>query len=224
MELSTVKNQIIENVNNKHYLDYVPHSVHLTPEIINDIFNESNCTVVKSPKHPNEDSNITFYRNDKPERILSAHLNQFCVNPNDNFAKSRSRLKTSTKAEENLQEKLDKQRQNKEEELRESMKKEECELITKYTTAKTPVYYIYEGMEYKITPYRWHSGHRAHKCKCIRYTHNYIKQLFANEDCELISEYQNQQSKLKYLYNEKEYEVTFNDWKYFNKRPHLLKS
>ena len=222
METSTVKNQIIENYNNKRYLDYVPHSVHLTPEIINDIFNDENCTVLKSPKYPNEDSNITFYRNDKPERIMSAHLNQFCINPNDNFAKSRSKLKTSAKAEENLQEKLDKQRQSKEEELRQSMKAEGCELISPYTDYKTPVYYIFEGMEYKTTPYRWNSGHRAHKCKCIRYTHNYIKQLFANEGCELISEYQNQKSKLKYLYHEKEYEVTFNDWKFFNKRPHLL--
>ena len=60
METSTVKNQIIENFNNKHYLDYVPHSVHLTPEIIHDIFKTENCTVLKSPKYPHEDSNILF--------------------------------------------------------------------------------------------------------------------------------------------------------------------
>ena len=222
--LSTLKNQIIENYNNKHHLDYVPHSVQITTEIINDIFNEENCTVLKSPKYPHEESNITFYRNDNPERILVAHLNLFCVNPKDSFPKSGSKLFKSTKSTEpslTQEEKLDKQRQNKEEELRESMKNEECELISKYTNYKTPVYYIYEGMEYKTTPSKWNSGHRAHKCKCIRYTHNYIKQLFANEECELISEYQNQKSKLKYLYKEKEYEVTFNDWKFFNKRPHL---
>ena len=223
--LSTLKNQIIENVNNKNKPDYVPHSIIITTEIINDIFNAENCTVLKSPKYPHEESNITFYRNAKPERILVAHLNEFCEKPNVYYPKSGSKLfKSSTSSTEpslTQEEKLNKQRQNKEEELRESMKKEECELITKYTTAKTPVYYIFEGMEYKTTPTKWNSGHRAHKCKCIRYTHNYIKQLFANEDCELISEYQNQKSKLKYLYNEKEYEVTFNDWKYFNKRPHL---
>ena len=220
--LSTLKNLIVENFNNKHYINYVPHSVHLTPEIINDIFNEENCTVLKSPKYPHEECNITFYRNDNPERIMTAHLNEFCVNPKNSFPKSRSKLNTSVKAEENLKERLEKQRQNKEEELRQSMKNEDCELISKYTNYKTPVYYLFEGMEYKTTPNKWHSGHRAHKCKCIRYTQNYIKQLFENEGCELISEYQNQKSKLKYLYKDKEYEVVFNDWKYFNKRPHLV--
>ena len=101
------------------------------------------------------------------------------------------------------------------------MKAEGCELISSYSNCRTPVYYLYEGMEYKTTPGRWNSGHRAHKCKCIRYTQHYIKQLFANEGCELISEYKNQKSKLTYKYNDQIYEVVFNDWKLFSSRPHL---
>ena len=113
METSTVKNQIIENVNNKNKPDYVPHSIIITTEIINDIFNAENCTVLKSPKYPHEESNITFYRNDNPERILVAHLNLFCVNPKDSFPKSGSKLfKSSTSSTEpslTQEEKLDKQ-------------------------------------------------------------------------------------------------------------------
>lgn len=217
--LSTVKSQIIENWTNKTKLGYVPHSINVTTELINEIFEEQNCTVKKFPKCLHQGCIINFYRNDKPDQILVAHLNDFCVNPDYNYPKSQSKLYNSndTKVKQHL-----KTVNDKENALRESMKAEGCELISPYTDYKTPVYYIFEGMEYKTTPYRWNSGHRAHKCKCIRYTHNYIKQLFANEGCELISEYQNQKSKLKYLYHEKEYEVTFNDWKFFNKRPHLL--
>ena len=223
--LSTLKSNIIENWKNKYRTGYKPHPIHLTPEIINDIFNEENCTVIKLPKVLHQGCYITFYRNEDPEQIMAANFNNFCVNPKNSCPKGQHKSISSTSSVEptlTKEERLDKQRQNKEEELRQSMKNEDCELISKYTNYKTPVYYLFEGMEYKTTPNKWHSGHRAHKCKCIRYTQNYIKQLFENEGCELISEYQNQKSKLKYLYKDKEYEVVFNDWKYFNKRPHLV--
>ena len=45
--------------------------------------------------------------------------------------------------------------------------------------------------------------------------------MFEDEGCELISEYKNQKSKLKYRYQGVVYEVVFNDWKFFNSRPHL---
>lgn len=218
--LSTFKSQIIENYENKNYTSFTPHSVNVTTELINEIFKEQNCTVLKSPKKPNEESNITFYRNDKPECVLVAHLNEFCVNPKSNYPKSKSKLYNSidTEVKQPIKSTIDKENV-----LRESMKAEGCELISSYTNYKTPVYYLFEGMEYKTTPGRWNSGHRAHKCKCIRYTQNYIKQLFANEECELISEYKNQKSKLKYKFNDQIYEVIFNEWKFFNKRPHLRK-
>ena len=36
--------------------------------------------------------------------------------------------------------------------LRESMKAENCELISEYINCEKPVFYIYEGFEYKINP------------------------------------------------------------------------
>lgn len=217
-DISTIKSQIIENYNNQNNHDYVPYSINVTVEFINEIFKEQNCTAIKYPKWPHQDCIINFYRNDNPERILTAHLNEFCNNPNYNYPKSKSKLFNSndTKVKQPIKSAIDR-----ENELRESMKAEGCELISSYKDSKTPVYYMFEGFEYKITPYRWNSGGRSHKDKCIRYTQNYFKQLFANEGCELISEYKNQKSRLKYKYNDQIYEVIFNDWKFYNSRPHL---
>lgn len=217
-DYSTIKSQIIENYNSQDILSYVPHSINLTTEIINEIFKECNCTVIKSPKNLHQRSIITFYRNDNPEHIIVAHLNEFCNNPNKNYYKSSSKLYNSNNDKVKKPLKTTAEKEN---DLRESMKAEQCELISEYIKGDKPVYYLFEGFEYKTTPTRWKSGHRAHKCKCIRYTQNYIKQLFANEGCELISEYKNQKSRLKYKYNDQIYEVIFNDWKFYNSRPHL---
>ena len=65
--LSTLKSYIIENWQNKYRTGYKPHKIHLTPEIINDIFNEENCTVLKLPKVLHQGCYITFYRNEDPE-------------------------------------------------------------------------------------------------------------------------------------------------------------
>ena len=87
-----------------------------------------------------------------------------------------------------------------ESELRESMKNEGCELISEYNGSNVPVYYLYNSLEYKVIPWKWKRGHRAHNVRCIRYTNNHIKKLFEDEGCELISEYKNQKSKLKYIF------------------------
>lgn len=43
----------------------------------------------------------------------------------------------------------------------------------------------------------WNQGIRQHLTKRIHYTQNHIEQLFADEECELLSEYQNQKSWLE---------------------------
>ncbi|KAK8839242.1 hypothetical protein M9Y10_032171 [Tritrichomonas musculus] len=121
----------------------------------------------------------------------------------------------------------DKQKANqqklKEDELRESMKAEGCELISAYTIATADIYYTYEGREYKTKPTKWNSGHRAHKMQCIRYTPNYVKKVFADAGCELVTEYKNSKQKLNYKYNGNTFTTTFNDWIWYENRPHLSK-
>ena len=179
---------------------------------------------------------MTIYKNNDSDRWMRITIDNFLRSPNKNFPKDtywmqklgklpkpepKNRKKDPSIIEQNKADRLEHQRLDKEEALRESMKAEECELISEYIKGDKPVYYLFNGLEYKTTPTKWNTGHRAHKCKCIRYTQNYIKQLFEKEGCTLMSEYKNQKSLLKYMYNDKEYEVIFNNWLYFNKRPHL---
>ena len=53
-----------------------------------------------------------------------------------------------------------------------------------------------------MQPTRWNSGIRPHNVECIRYTQEHIAQLFAKEGCQLISQYKNQKSLLKYKYKD----------------------
>lgn len=105
--------------------------------------------------------------------------------------------------------------------LKESMNNENCELISEYEKYDKPVYYLYEGLEYKTTPNTWYKGVRAHKMKCIRYTTNYVKEMLKREGCELIGEYVNTKTPIKYTYNGKEYSIRFDKWKYNNRRNHI---
>lgn len=114
----------------------------------------------------------------------------------------------------------EKHRIEKTNQLKESMQNENCYLLSNYVNCKSPVYYLFDGYEYKTTPEKWHRGHRAHNVKCIRYTQNHIAKIFADEGCELLSQYKNQKTKLKYRFHDREYEITFNEWRYFFKRPH----
>lgn len=108
--------------------------------------------------------------------------------------------------------------------LKESMAKEECELISDYVASDETVYYLYKGLEYKTTPYKWKKERRAHKLKCIQYTTNHIKELFKNENCELLDEYKNNYTYLSYKYKDETFKVRFDDWKTFGLRPHLGKT
>ena len=72
--------------------------------------------------------------------------------------------------------------------MRKSMLNEKCILPSRYEAKNIPVHYLYEGLDYQITPMRWKAGCRAHKAKCIRYTQRYISQLFNREECQLLSQ------------------------------------
>ena len=197
----------------------IKYSLLATKEQFDELFNAHNCVVVQYPKDMKIHDFITFYRNDIPERIMYTYPIDFYRNPNKlyrknyNYAKKHNLFIPKTRADDL---RIERERQ-----LRESMKTEGCELISPYESSLKPVHYLFEGMDYKISPYRWYRGVRAHNVKCIRYTNEHIKQLFAKEGCELISPYVNQKSKLTYRYNGKEYTVVWNDWKFFNSRPHL---
>ena len=211
---------------NTHSLFY---TLNFTDELVNELFTKNNCTILRKPKYLYYDSMITFYRNDNPNRYLVAKLGAFFANPNCSFQKSGSKtIKPNTSPEELKKsdekyrmEASERLRQQKEDKLRESMLKEDCILTSSYELSNKLVHYTFEGLDYAITPTKWSKGIRAHKLKCIRYTHEHIAQLFANEGCELISKYVNQKSKLTYRYNGKEYQVVWNDWNCYNSRPHL---
>ncbi|KAK8876423.1 hypothetical protein M9Y10_006630 [Tritrichomonas musculus] len=190
-------------------------------KVVKQLFEEYDCTIVKAPKSLHQSCIITFYRNNDPNNLMVAHLDRFCEDPNQSFNKSKSKLLVKENTEKPINKVREQQRLEKEVKLRESMKSEDCEIISKYVNCDTKVFYIHDGNEYQTTPYRWNSGYRAHQSKCPRYTQNHIKKMFEDEGCELISEYKNQKSKLKYRYQGVVYEVVFNDWKFFNSRPHL---
>ncbi|KAK8840749.1 hypothetical protein M9Y10_030526 [Tritrichomonas musculus] len=227
--LETMKEKILENNRNKYFLNRIPISVNITHDLVNELFHENNCTLLKTPKQIYENSLITFYRNENPERIMVAHLNSFVANPQGQFQKSGSKIfkpylskEESQKLDEKLKaDKSEKHRKTCEDKLRESMKNENCILQSKYVNGKTKVTYLYNNMQYQTTPTKWNTGYRAHKAKCPRYTHEHIAQLFAQEGCKLISQYQNQKSKLTYEYKGRTFQVVYNDWKFYHSRPHL---
>lgn len=43
-------------------------------------------------------------------------------------------------------------------------------------------------------------GHRAHKVKCTRYTPNYVRKVFKDAVCNLLTEYKKQKTELRYVY------------------------
>mgnify|MGYP006962162817 FL=1 len=114
-----------------------------------------------------------FYRNSDITKILIAHLNEFCLNPNQKFPSCNIIVDDETSDEKWL---------------RKSMLNEKCILPSRYEAKNIPVHYLYEGLDYQITPMRWKAGCRAHKAKCIRYTQRYISQLFNREECQLLSQ------------------------------------
>ena len=187
-------------------------------EQFDEFFKKYDCTVLRYPKESRICDTITFYRNNNPTRIMYCYIRDFYRNNNKLFRKDYNYAK---KHEIELSKSNDESRQHKENKLREAMLKENCILTSPYIKSNKRVHYTFEGMDYALSPANWYKGIRAHKMKCIRYTHEHIKQLFAKEGCELISKYVNQKSRLAYKYKGKTFHVVWNDWNYYNSRPHL---
>ena len=207
-------------INEDYYYNYN----YATHEQFDEFMNEYDCKILRYPENGRMDCIMTFYKNNNPDRIMYCYFRDFVDKPNKLFPKDYHYMKKHNiipKTNKTKEESLNEKRQNNEDKLRESMEKEGCTLTSKYESYKKPVHYTFEGMDYSVQPTRWNMGVRPHKAKCIRYTHEHIAQLFEKEGCKLISPYKNQMSKLKYLYNDKEYEVIWNDWKFYNCRPHL---
>ena len=104
--------------------------------------------------------------------------------------------------------------------LFQSMKNENCTPISDYQGYNKPIYYLFDNLEYKTTPSKWNKGKRAHTQKCIQYTQNHVAELFARENCILLSPYKNIKSILTYKFNDSTYSVRFDNWLYLNSRPH----
>ena len=79
--LETMKEKILENNKNKYIKSFIPISTNITHDLVNKLFQENNCTILKKPKQIFEDSLITFYRNDNQQKIMVAHLCAFVLNP-----------------------------------------------------------------------------------------------------------------------------------------------
>ena len=202
----------IDKVNNTNF----------TNEQYDEYFGQHNCTLLRYPKDGNSEQTLTFYRNENPERIMYTTLSRFVREPNKLYKKDYTYMrKNNIMPNMTADERREQQRQERENKLRESMMKENCILTSKYDKADKHVHYTYENMDYRVTPQRWYAGVRSHKDKCIRYTHEHIAQLFEQEGCKLLSQYKNQKSKLTYEYQGRTYQVIWNDWKFYNSRPHL---
>ncbi len=194
-----------------------------TKEQYDEFFDSYDFVCLRYPENMLLYGFASFNRKTNPERVRYAHIIDFYKDPykkhpiDSNYEKKNGKVLTK----EDKEKKKEEERQKKEDELRESMKAEGCELISKYTTATADVFYLFEGNEYKTKPTKWKAGHRAHKTQCIRYTHNYVKKRFADEGCELLTEYKNSKQKLFYKHENTRYSTTFNDWLWYNNRPHL---
>ena len=193
--------------------------VKATKEQFDEFFNKYDALVYEYPNDMTVYGQVKFYFKKNPKRVMKAFVDAFYRCPHNSFSKVRNI--TAEGPVEDKAKKHEEERQKKEDALRESMKAEGCELISKYTTANADVFYLFEGFEYKTRPTKWNAGHRPHKAKCIRYTPNYVRKVFKDAGCILLTEYKNQKTKLRYLYEGKEYDVYFNDWLYYGSRPHL---
>ena len=194
-----------------------------TKEQFDEFFAEYDCVIVRYPQDMKLSGVLSFYRKNDVNTIRYVYLIDFYKKPNklhsiDYHYMKKNGMKIDKDAAAKRKEE---ERQKKEDELRESMMKEGCELVSKYTKASEPIYYMFEGREYKTTPSKWKAGHRAHQMKFSKYTPNYVKKCFADEGCELLTEYKNSKQVLFYKYENARYSTTFNDWIWYHNRPHL---
>ena len=186
-----------------------------------------NFILARKPKnkHLKLSDKVSFREKDSPI-VYRAELSLILEKKNDKSVYERDNRYRLTVDEINenakkRNEAINRDRLRREEEFRQKLAKEDCTLTDRYETVHKPVHYSYKGYDYKVSPKCWNQGARPHLAKYIRYTQKHVEQLFADEECELLSQYQNQKSWLSYKYHDKVYRVQFNDWRYLKVRPHL---
>ena len=110
----------------------------------------------------------------------------------------------------------------------EEMKRANCELIDEYKRADVKIKYLYEGKEYTI---RWHDWLRNIKPHLNRGNHNHtiwttesVNELLKRDDCELVGEFVNVNTRIKYKYQDSIYWVTLHSWISNKARPHFCKN
>ena len=69
----------------------------------------------------------------------------------------------------------------------------------------------------------WFNGYKPHLNGRLHPTDEYVRQSFADENCELINEYVNQREPLYYRYKNKLYMTSWINWNSNKRRPHLNK-
>lgn len=189
------------------------------------ILSRHDLILKRQPKNKliTRDDRISFAKKDKPNYVYRAKLID-ALKGNENVYVRDEHFRLPNDDLQNIsskrQESNERKRQHSEDKLRQSMLAEDCILTSRYETSTSSVHYTFNGYDYSVTPSRWNAGARPHQAKCVRYTHEHIKKLFADEDCELITEYKNQKQILTYKYNDKEYQVCFNDWLHNRIRKH----
>ena len=114
------------------------------------------------------------------------------------------------------------------------LKRETFSKIFKFTTITTIttllhllLYYIYCPttnetliLGHAFPPNGVKGGKMTQNIYYFQYTQNHVAELFARENCILLSPYKNIKSILTYKFNDSTYSVRFDNWLYLNSRPH----
>ena len=132
------------------------YSVTATKEQFDEFFNKYDAVVYEYPDDMKVYGLVKFYYKKNPKRVMNAFIEDFYRNPYNSFQKVRNVIADGVvkdKLVEDKSKKLEADRLKREESLRESMRAENCELISKYTKANDVVYYLFEGFEYKTRPH-----------------------------------------------------------------------
>ena len=100
-----------------------------------------------------------------------------------------------------------------------ALKIENCIIISEFMNESTPFKYIQNNKEYEITWKKWRDCVRPHNNN--RLTHDDVKQILANENCELISTYKNLKNVITYLYDGQHVSIRCDHWKDRHQRLYL---
>ncbi|KAK8897825.1 hypothetical protein M9Y10_000053 [Tritrichomonas musculus] len=117
------------------------------------------------------------------------------------------------------------------------MMKENCKLIDEYKNARTKMKYIYEDKEYTVAWYHWtdkkhpsrphlHGGNQFHNRPNTnrQWNNELVNELLQKEDCELVDDYINYDTKFKYSYHGSYYWISLHNWIGKKSRPHFNKN